>query len=152
MSQGFSRVAYINSHLSRSAIVPALQKILILFCPGAQGNEKRPRIQNRCGDLPDQIVALLRHQARDDSDDRPIEICGQAKPAQQIKFAFLFAGDVACGKVGCNMRIRLWIPEICIDSISNSAQAVTACSQQPVETVTLLRSLNLLGITATDGR
>src|SRR5688572_7572193 len=49
------------------------------------------------------------------------------------------------------MRIRFGIPNLVIDAVGNSGEAIRPRSQQPIEPMTLIARLNLAGIAWADG-
>src|SRR5687768_11634983 len=98
------------------------------------------------GDLTNQVVTFLSYQTRDDCDDRPFRIPRQIKTAQQVEFALQLSRHVAGGKICGDMRISLRVPGVVIDSICHTDKTITSRPQKPVETVALLRRLNLFRI------
>ena len=60
----------------------ALQKVFVLLRARAEGDEERSCFNNPTGDLPDQIVAFLTDESRDDREHRPIGIFRKPKTPQ----------------------------------------------------------------------
>ena len=99
--------------------------------------------------LLNQVVAFLSNQSRNDRDDRTLRFFRQAKSTQQIEFAFRFPDKIVGREVRGDMRISFRIPDFVVDAVGDSSQPIAARTQQPVEPVTLFRSLNLPRITRT---
>src|SRR5258708_3363119 len=87
MSEWFARVTFVNAYPLTCAIMPTLEKILILFGARAEGDKERPRLQNLSGKLSDQVVALLRYQPRNYRNDWAVRFFRQAKATEEVKLA-----------------------------------------------------------------
>src|SRR4030095_6126534 len=151
MGERLARIAFVNTHPLTRAIVPTLQKVLVLFCACAQGNKERAGLQNLAGKLADQVVALLRYQPRNYRDDWALGLFRQTKAAQQLKFASQFAGEVDGGEIRRNFGICFRVPKIVVNAIGDTGQPIAASSQKPVKAGPVFRCLDLLGITMADG-
>src|SRR6476659_8535257 len=117
MSEGFSCVAFVNAYSLARAIMPTLQKILILPGAGAERNKEGSGLQNLSGELANKIVAFLRNQPRDYRNDRAFRFFRQTKAAQQIKFASQLTGKIIGRKIGGDVGIRFRIPKIVVHSV-----------------------------------
>src|SRR6185369_9734926 len=87
MGQRLARVTFVNSDLLWRDIVQALQKVFILLRARAKRDKKRSGREHWTRDIPDQVVAFLTDESRDDGDDRSIRIFHQSKASQQIDLA-----------------------------------------------------------------
>src|SRR2546423_14513642 len=50
------------------------------------------------------------------------------------------------------MRVGLRVPDVVVNAVRDASQAVAPLAREPVESVPLLRPLNLVGVAAADGR
>src|SRR5205085_11861271 len=102
--------------------------------------------------LLDQIVAFLRHEPRDDRDDGAIQIFRQTETAQQVAFAFKLAREIVRAEVRGDMWVGRGIPHVIVHAVRDANKSVAAHAQKPIETIALLRGLNLITVTPADGR
>ena len=80
MREGLTGVAFVDGNLAWVTVMPALQEVFIFASSRTQGYEESARLGDLVCNLANQVIALLRYQARDDGDDRPFRILWQVKP------------------------------------------------------------------------
>src|SRR5260370_698558 len=144
--QWFACIAFVNADALRRLIVPTLEEVLVFARTGSQGDKESAGVENAARSLSDQVITLLAYQTRNDPNDGPLGLLGKPKPPQQIEFAFALAAQVIGGKISGDIRVGFRIPNVIVDAMGDPYQAVPVRPHQPIESITLLRRLNLAGI------
>src|ERR1051325_6076566 len=152
MGEWFTCVTFVNANLSWRAIVPALQKVFILFRACTERDEERTCLQDWFSELANQVIAFLRYQPRDDGDDGTIQIFRHVETTQQIAFALALAGQICGREMGCGVRIGFRVPQFIINAIRDAHQSSLARPQYPIKSGSLFRSLYFIRIAAAYSR
>src|SRR6266542_2729023 len=152
MCQRLAGVALVDAYALWGVIVPGLQKIFVLSRAGAERDEKCSGVEDSARALLDQVVTLLRHQTRNDCDNRSLRFFRKAESAQEIELTFTLTVKIINGEVRRAVRIGFGIPDFIIDPVRNSRQSIATGSYQPLESIALFRRLNFTRITRADRR
>src|SRR5205085_9508982 len=67
-------------------------------------------------------------------------------------FTFKLAREVVCTEVRGDVRVGRGIPHVVVHAVRDPDQTVAAHAQEPIESIALLRRLNLITVTPADGR
>ena len=99
----------------------------------------------------DQIQAFLRGETADNTDHHGIGIFFQSQLTLQSAFAFCTAAHIIRSIIRSDHRVMHRIIQNSIDTIQHAGQMIPSCTEQPIQTLTEVSSLNLFSIAWADG-
>ena len=132
-----------------SIVLPVVvaEHVFILLIPGSQNYQLYVVRADLVHHALDQVKALLIRQTRHDSNHKFLIILFQSQlllKGSLILYFFLAEGSRTV--VLNNQRIRLRVEIAVVDSVDNSPQAACSGPHQTIQSLSIERCLNLLGV------
>ena len=118
----------------------------LLVIAGAEHGHLHAAGKDAVERVRDEVHALLAGEARDHDHERPVVAHLEAELFLESGLAGLLARHICRGVVGMNHRVGRRVPGVGIDAVQNAGKHVRATAQDPVETLAVLRRLDLPGV------
>src|SRR5205085_3303214 len=134
---------FVDGDAVRREVLERLQKIFVLALARTERDKEGPGFENLTGDLLDEVVALLRDEPRDGRDDGAVKLFGQTESSQEVELAGALSRQVVRREVRGCVSVRFGVPNVVVNSVRDADEAFAPLPKEPVESVPLLRRLNL---------
>ena len=123
------------------------EQSFVFLVARSQHNQHQILFHQRVRFFRHQIEPLLVREARNNPDDRPLQVfLRQRKRFQQISFACLLAAQILRRIIRRNQRIFRRIPRSVIHAVQNPQQVVRSFSCNTIQPVSEFSRLNLLRV------
>src|SRR4029079_2267598 len=123
-----------------------LERALVLVRARSELNEERPGFDELRHGGDDEIDSLLIRKARDDTEDRPLQILRQREAGEEVALARSFPVEVVDVVPLGDVRVVAWVPILVVDAVEDADEVAMPCPQQAVHLEAVLGGLDLLRV------